>query len=156
MGDKLSQGSTHVPPGTLRSAAWHRGDTEPGDRLYRDAERRQAKLEQLQAEQERRQQEEESQVATFRPDIHQAQRRCQGIGKSMRDPEGLKTKTKIENLRHIRSASELDGCTFRPEIDARSIIRILMILLLLLLLLLLLMIMIMMIVNIIHIRYNML
>lgn len=38
----------------------------------------------------------------------------------MRDPDGRKTKTKIERLREIKDRTEMNACSFKPEIDPRS------------------------------------
>lgn len=114
---------SQLPPGTLRSHAWHRPPEEggvPGARLYRDAEERRARLEALQARRRRQQLCEEFQEATFRPTIEASQRTCRGVGRAMRDPEGVITRSKLERLRELRGVVELVGCTFQPQIDQRS------------------------------------
>lgn len=119
--DQHQRGSKQVAPGTLRCASWNR-DPEGGlgDRLYRDAVQRQAKIKHLQTLQAELKRQEEERETTFSPAICTSQRSCRGVGRSMRDPEGAKTKRKIESLRQIKENSAMDGCTFRPEIDHKS------------------------------------
>mmetsp|Transcript_67278 Transcript_67278/g.161270 ORF Transcript_67278/g.161270 Transcript_67278/m.161270 type:complete len:530 (+) Transcript_67278:86-1675(+) len=94
--------------------------THPGERLYRDAALRQEKLEALRAQQAARRREEETEGVTFAPEITASQRTCQGISKSMLDPEGSNTKLKIELKRQQQANVELEGCSFKPQIDAHS------------------------------------
>lgn len=91
-----------------------------GDRLYRDAAKRKVRMEQLQQQRQAEQELVEQQEATFRPVISRSQRSCQGIGRSMRDPEGRSRRSKLEQLREVRDDAELEGCTFHPQIDWRS------------------------------------
>ncbi|CAE7540292.1 ypt2 [Symbiodinium natans] len=116
------QGSSQVAPGTTRYAAWQRrGDTAAlGERLYNDAAKRALKMRHLQEMQEEERRLQEQQEATFRPAIEASQRRCQGTSRSLQDPEGLKKRMKMERLRNMQEKAELDGCTFKPEIDQKS------------------------------------
>lgn len=125
--DKLAEGQVsaafRVSPGSLRCATWHRSPEESGvlgERLYRDAAQRQLKLQLLQALRQEQRRRDEEIGATFKPAIEVSQRACQGIARSLKDPEGQRTKTKIERLREMRERSALEGCTFKPEIDPRS------------------------------------
>mmetsp|Transcript_6073 Transcript_6073/g.15046 ORF Transcript_6073/g.15046 Transcript_6073/m.15046 type:complete len:536 (-) Transcript_6073:271-1878(-) len=74
----------------------------------------------MQGQRELQQRFQEMEDATFRPTIASSQRTCRGIGRAMRDPEGLSTRSKIARLRELRQEEELDGCTFHPQIDHRS------------------------------------
>ncbi|CAE7669001.1 Rab35 [Symbiodinium sp. CCMP2592] len=120
--EQRTQASAQVAPGTTRYAAWQRrGDTAAlGERLHNDAAKRALKMRHLQemVEEERRMQ--EQQEATFRPAIEVSQRRCQGTSRSLQDPEGLKKRMKMQRLRNMQEKAELDGCTFKPEIDQKS------------------------------------
>eukprot|EP00439_Symbiodinium_sp_Y106_P079162 s454_g17.t2 len=120
--EQRTQASAQVAPGTTRYAAWQRrGDTAAlGERLHNDAAKRALKMRHLQemVEEERRLQ--EQQEATFRPAIEVSQRRCQGTSRSLQDPEGLKKRMKMQRLRNMQEKAELDGCTFKPEIDQKS------------------------------------
>jgi len=123
MQEQQTRATAQVAPGTLRCAAWHRCPDECGvlgSRLYRDAAQRQLKLQHMQAQQALQQRQEEEQAATFHPAIGASQRSCSGVGRSMRDPDGRTTKTKIERLREMRDRGLMDGCTFKPEIDHKS------------------------------------
>eukprot|EP00931_Biecheleriopsis_adriatica_P036402 TRINITY_DN20974_c0_g1_i1.p1 TRINITY_DN20974_c0_g1~~TRINITY_DN20974_c0_g1_i1.p1 ORF type:complete len:831 (+),score=136.97 TRINITY_DN20974_c0_g1_i1:56-2548(+) len=120
--EQRCRNSIQVAPGTMRYAAWHRRPEEEGlgERLYRDAAQRQLKIRHLQAQQEEQRRLEEEREATFKPAIEASQRHCQGTSKSLQDPEGLKRRMKIERLKNMQDKAELDGCTFKPEIDQKS------------------------------------
>jgi len=120
--DQRSRTSIQLAPGTMRYAAWHRrpDDGTLGERLYRDAAQRQLKIRSLQAQQEEERRLQEEQEATFKPAIQASQRSCQGTPRSLQDPEGLKRRMKIERLKNMQEKAEMDGCTFKPEIDQRS------------------------------------
>jgi len=94
--------------------------SHPGERLYRDAAVRQAKLEALRMQEAERRREEEVKGVTFAPEIATSQRSCQGVPKSLMDPEGRNTKLKIELQRQQQASEALKGCTFKPEIDQHS------------------------------------
>mmetsp|Transcript_87127 Transcript_87127/g.154204 ORF Transcript_87127/g.154204 Transcript_87127/m.154204 type:complete len:726 (+) Transcript_87127:54-2231(+) len=120
--DQRSRSSIQVAPGTMRYAAWHRRseDCALGDRLFRDAAQRQLKIRHLQAQQEEERRLQEDLEATFKPSIEVSQRSCQGTPRSLQDPEGLKRRMKIERLKNMQEKAEMDGCTFKPEIDQKS------------------------------------
>jgi len=116
------QAGTQVAPGTTRYAAWHRRSERAalGERLYNDAAKRALKMRHLQEMQEEERRLQEQQETTFKPAIEVSQRRCQGTSRSLQDPEGLKKRMKMERLRNMQEKAELDGCTFKPEIDQKS------------------------------------
>lgn len=121
--EERSQCTMHFAPGTTRYAAWHRRPEDEGGlgvRLYNDAAQRQLKIKHLQAQQEYERRLQEDQETTFKPAIEASQRFCQGTSKSVQDPEGLKKRMKMERLRDMRDQAEVEGCTFKPEIDRRS------------------------------------
>jgi len=91
----------------------------PGSRLHRDHAQRQLKMKLLQAEQAEQKRREEAQL-TFQPTIQASQRTWQGISRSLRETDGARKKSKIELLREQQHISEMDGCTFKPEIDPKS------------------------------------
>jgi len=118
------QSSMQVAPGTARYAAWQRRSTDlgaaPGERLHNDAARRALKMRHLQEMRDELQRQQEEQEATFKPVIEVSQRRIQGTSRSLQDPAGLKTRMKMERLRNIKEQAEMDGCTFKPDIDQKS------------------------------------
>jgi len=117
MGDHMQ--GVQQAPGTLKYISSR--DTErSGDRLYRDAMHRQVKIRQLQVQRSEKQRQEEEREATFSPAIETSQRACQGIGRSLRDPQGATTKKKLQDMRQAKERTQLNGCTFKPEIDERS------------------------------------
>jgi len=91
-----------------------------GERLYQDAGERRARLREVQNKAAQQRLEEELSGATFSPAIGASQRSWHGVGRSSIDPQGVKTKQKIESMRQIKEKSALDGCTFHPEIDTKS------------------------------------
>lgn len=112
-------------PGSARYASCQTRDTERrssslGDRLYQDAARLRAKIraQQTKAAESRRQ--DELSGATFSPAIGASQRSWRGSGRSALDPEGVKTRQKLEDMRIQKENDALAGCTFRPEIDPKS------------------------------------
>lgn len=116
--------SMQVAPGTARYAAWQRRSADlgaaPGERLHNDAARRALKMRHLQEMRDELQRQQEEQEATFKPVIEVSQRRIQGTSRSLQDPAGLKTRMKMERLRNIKEQAEMDGCTFKPDIDQKS------------------------------------
>ncbi|CAJ1360632.1 unnamed protein product [Effrenium voratum] len=113
--------SVKVAPGTVRYTAWRPdGQAALGERLYNDAAKRALKLRHLQEVREELRRQQEEQEATFKPAIEVSQRRWQGTARSMADPEGLKKRMKMDRLRHMQEKAELNGCTFKPEIDQKS------------------------------------
>eukprot|EP00443_Scrippsiella_acuminata_P107461 CAMPEP_0115576144 /NCGR_PEP_ID=MMETSP0272-20121206/2405_1 /TAXON_ID=71861 /ORGANISM="Scrippsiella trochoidea, Strain CCMP3099" /LENGTH=818 /DNA_ID=CAMNT_0003010915 /DNA_START=12 /DNA_END=2465 /DNA_ORIENTATION=+ len=117
------QAGSQVPPGTLRSHAWHRDMADVmglGERLYRDAEQRRVRMEWMQLQNAAQKKRQDMEEATFRPSIGASQRSCRGVGRSMRDPKGLTTRTKLERLREMREETQMEGCTFQPQIDQKS------------------------------------
>eukprot|EP00927_Polykrikos_kofoidii_P026885 TRINITY_DN23865_c0_g2_i1.p1 TRINITY_DN23865_c0_g2~~TRINITY_DN23865_c0_g2_i1.p1 ORF type:complete len:786 (-),score=111.01 TRINITY_DN23865_c0_g2_i1:277-2634(-) len=119
--DRRGSTSSQIAPGTARSTVWHRDTVEsPGDRLFRDAAEREKKIKKMQTQQDEQRRKKEEREMTFRPEISTSQRACQGIGRSMRDPEGKKLKKKIDTMRQLKEKSALDNCTFKPSIDHRS------------------------------------
>jgi len=123
MEEQSTKGVMPYAPGTKRCAAWHRESEQPhclGERLYRDHIQRQLKMTHLQtkAEDERRHAEERE--LTLHPRIENSQKSCQGVGRSLVDPGGEKTKSKLDKMRKMKERSSMDGCTFKPQIDQRS------------------------------------
>jgi len=111
---------TQLAPGTIKDSVWPREPERPGERLYRDAAQRELKIKQQQILQDEVRRKEEDSEVTFRPEISSSQRGCQGVGRSMRDPEGKYAKKKLHNMREMKEKSSLDCCTFKPQIDQRS------------------------------------
>jgi len=91
-----------------------------GDRLYRDAQERQEKIKELQTKTLEKRLHEELVGVTFSPSITASQRTWHGVGRSLRDPEGIKTKEKINTMRQAKEDKSLYGCTFHPTIDPKS------------------------------------
>jgi len=120
--DQQARVTTNPSNGTIRNSASNRVSDELclGDRLYRDAAVRQEKMKHLQIKHAELREQETMKEATFSPAIQASQRFCQGIGRAKRDPEGLKTKKKIESMKEMKERCALDGCTFKPEIDRKS------------------------------------
>lgn len=118
------QQRVQAAPGSARSASWRNRETERssslGDRLYRDAAQRRAKIRDLQTQVAEQRRQEELSGATFSPAIEASQRSWRGSGRSALDPEGVKSKQKLESMRQMKEQTALDGCTFHPEIDPKS------------------------------------
>jgi len=117
------QSSMQVAPGTARYAAWQRRSEDhaaPGERLHNDAARRALKMRHLQEMRDELRRQQEEQEATFKPVIEASQRRIQGTSRSLQDPAGLKTRMKMQRLRNMKEKAEMDGCTFKPDIDQKS------------------------------------
>jgi len=123
--ERLRQQACPPPRNTGSAAGCHRSAEEdpeadsPGSRLHRDHAQRQLKIKLLQAEQAEQRRREEAQL-TFQPTIHASQRTWQGVSRSLRETDGSRKKSKIELLREQQQISEMDGCTFKPEIDQKS------------------------------------
>jgi hypothetical protein len=88
--------------------------------LYQDAVQRRVKSREAQSKRAEQKLQDELSGATFSPAIETSQRSWQGVPRCSLDPEGVRTKQKIESMRRLKESMVLDGCTFRPEIDPKS------------------------------------
>merc|ERR1719408_198530 len=89
------QTRVQAAPGSARCASYRNRDSERssslGDRLYRDAAQRRAKIREMQNQVAEQRRQEELSGATFSPAIEASQRSWRGSGRSALDPEGVKT-----------------------------------------------------------------
>ncbi|CAK0790034.1 unnamed protein product, partial [Prorocentrum cordatum] len=97
---------------------------EPGGihgRLYDEAAQRELKMRHLQSHYAGLKQQEEDREMTFSPNLEASQRRCPGSSRSVRDPEGLGAKMKLEMMRaeaeHEKLAQE--SLMFKPQLFSR-------------------------------------